>query len=273
MTQENKAKKGQCNNYTIFIASRYFETIDDYINLELGCKRFMNNMTKFHYNPIALNETTREFFPSLQSLFIYDRLNDNQFINDERIKQRKEIKIEKYNLFVDEKKQIEEWTGMEMREVFFDSNKPEDTWSVDDCNLHEKIDGRRQLVCMIEDDEGNKFGYYFNTEVENVVLKDQPTDDKTFAFSLVSNGRCDGMMRFNITNEGKKEGFILWDKSDGWLFRIGYDIRLYKKNRNQGDCYQDGFDYNGIDCALCGKYGCKKPFTINRFVVIQMKRK
>ena len=36
------------DHYTMFIASRHFETIDDFINLELGVKRFYGNMTKFH---------------------------------------------------------------------------------------------------------------------------------------------------------------------------------------------------------------------------------
>ena len=35
---------GTLDNYTIFIASRHFESIDDYINLEMGIKRLNGNM-------------------------------------------------------------------------------------------------------------------------------------------------------------------------------------------------------------------------------------
>ena len=72
------------DNYTMFIASRHFESIEDFINLEMGVKRFNGNMTKFHYNPIPLTNTTRKLFDHLQTLYIYSP-NDNQFKEDERI--------------------------------------------------------------------------------------------------------------------------------------------------------------------------------------------
>ena len=61
------------NNYCLFLASMHFETIDDFINLELVTPRAKNNMSKFFYNPISLNEKTRPFFDHLQTLYIYDR--------------------------------------------------------------------------------------------------------------------------------------------------------------------------------------------------------
>ena len=69
---------GTLDNYTMFIASRHFETIDDFINLELCTSRFNGNMTKFHYNPIPLTNTTRELFDHLKTLYIYSP-NDNLF--------------------------------------------------------------------------------------------------------------------------------------------------------------------------------------------------
>ena len=135
----------------------------------------------------------------------------NVRIEEER-KRRIEEMSKKYNAKIEEIKQIEEWSGMKMKEVFFDSNKPEDKWSENDCNFNEKIEGKKQFVVVIEDTEGNKFGCYYNTEVRNVVGKDQRTDSKTFAFSLQSNGRCYGMTRFNINELGKNRGFYLNEK-------------------------------------------------------------
>ena len=77
------------DNYIAFIASRHFETIDDFINLELSTKHFQGNMTKFFYNPIPLTEITRCFFTHLQTLFIYSK-EDNLFENDTRIIAREE---------------------------------------------------------------------------------------------------------------------------------------------------------------------------------------
>ena len=61
----------------MFIASGHFERIENFINLELGVKRFNGNMTKFHYNRIPLNERTRELFDHLKTLYIYTQKEMN----------------------------------------------------------------------------------------------------------------------------------------------------------------------------------------------------
>ena len=71
------------DNYCIFIASRYFTSIDDFINLEKTSRRFRGNIEKFHYNPISVTDKTIIFFPFLQTLHLYDR--KDPFITDEQI--------------------------------------------------------------------------------------------------------------------------------------------------------------------------------------------
>ena len=73
MNQLRIAKYGQCNNYSIFIASRFFENLQDYFNLEMGVKRFRGNLDKFFYNPISLTEETMGFFPNVKTLHVYDK--------------------------------------------------------------------------------------------------------------------------------------------------------------------------------------------------------
>ena len=51
------------DQYTMFIASRWFDSIEDHINLVFGVKRFNQNMTKFHYNGISMNNKIIEWFP------------------------------------------------------------------------------------------------------------------------------------------------------------------------------------------------------------------
>ena len=63
--------KGKLDLYCIFISSRYFEDINDYINLELSHPRFQGNLTKFFYNPISLTPQTFHFFPMLRTLHLY----------------------------------------------------------------------------------------------------------------------------------------------------------------------------------------------------------
>ena len=60
------------------IVSKYFESIDDFINLELGIPKARCNMEKFHFNPIALDQWSRQFFTSLETLHVYTK-EDNTF--------------------------------------------------------------------------------------------------------------------------------------------------------------------------------------------------
>ena len=83
------SKTGQCDNYCIYLASQYFEQIDDYINLAFGCKRFRCNLDRYFYNPIPLTKQTRSFFPFLRTQFIYNE-NDEIFYDD---------KIKYYDVF------------------------------------------------------------------------------------------------------------------------------------------------------------------------------
>ena len=53
------------------IASCYFETIQDFINLELGCPSYCLNLEKFYYNPISLNSKTIELFKNIETFHIY----------------------------------------------------------------------------------------------------------------------------------------------------------------------------------------------------------
>ena len=55
------AKKGQCDNYCIFIASFYFETLQDHIHLAMSSKRFRLTMERYHFNPISLKQKAEEF--------------------------------------------------------------------------------------------------------------------------------------------------------------------------------------------------------------------
>ena len=132
---------------------------------------------------------------------------------------------------------------------------------------------------MIEDDLGEKFGYYLNTRVKNVngVSNLMPTDMKSFEFNLKSNGRLMNPMKFEIKNT--QQGYIQYDKSEKQLIQLG-DIVLYKYNERD-KCYceqkEDTFDYHGIENALCGKKKLMQndeligeEFTLKRIIVIQM---
>ena len=66
----------ELNNYCIFIASRYLNSIDDHKNLSMVCKRLRCNTDKFHYNPVSVNDITMKFFPNTESLHLYEYSDD-----------------------------------------------------------------------------------------------------------------------------------------------------------------------------------------------------
>ncbi|EDR23666.1 hypothetical protein, conserved [Entamoeba dispar SAW760] len=67
----------------IMITSMYFNDINDFINLEMGVKRFQGNMERFHFNPIPLNEYSRKLFPNIETFHIYNR--SDEIFNDGKI--------------------------------------------------------------------------------------------------------------------------------------------------------------------------------------------
>ena len=197
-------------------------------------------------------------------------------LNKEQYPQVKHNNEEYLNEFINEKeqKQLEEWTELKCSEVIFNSDV--DNWSDSVSMLKVRIIGKKQLIFLIEDEEGEKFGYYLHTQVVEKYDKRIKTDNKTFHFNLESkDNRLQQPMKFEI--KYLKYKFRLFKKTywNDNLISLG-DIELMKENYKNGSyCsqYEDIFDYHGIENALCGKtikFG-KYYFTPKRIVVIQMK--
>ena len=72
------------NTYCLYITSKYFETINDYINFEMVSRRIKGNREKFKYNPIPLSQQSRSFFPNIQQHFLYNP-NDYRIGFDKKI--------------------------------------------------------------------------------------------------------------------------------------------------------------------------------------------
>ena len=75
-------KKGQLGSYDIMVVSKYFETIEDFIHVELASTKARGNMEKFHFNPIPLDSWSRQFWTSLQTFHLYSE-NDEKFDDEE----------------------------------------------------------------------------------------------------------------------------------------------------------------------------------------------
>ncbi|BFU19916.1 trichohyalin, putative [Entamoeba histolytica] len=161
-------------------------------------------------------------------------------------------------------KQLEEWTNRKIGNVLFDSDK--DDWNVDTSVFGERIMHKEHIIIMIEDEDGNKFGGYVNSKIDED--GDYINDSKSFVFSLESNGRMEGMKKFDIKEPDCT--FKLWNQTSTCLFEFGSngdDICVYKENKKtKSYCEQQSFEYNEIENALCGK----ECFTPKRIIVIEM---
>ncbi|ELP89932.1 hypothetical protein EIN_304760, partial [Entamoeba invadens IP1] len=71
------------DGYHIMIVSSYFTTIKDFITVEFVCKKYFDNLSKFHYNPIPISKQTRKYFSRLETLHLYSsnstKLNGENF--------------------------------------------------------------------------------------------------------------------------------------------------------------------------------------------------
>ncbi|BFU19555.1 trichohyalin, putative [Entamoeba histolytica] len=163
-------------------------------------------------------------------------------------------------------KQIEEWTEKRISNILFDSDK--DDWSIDTSVFDQRIMNKKHIIIIIEDEEGNKFGGYVNSKINKV--GHYINDSQSFLFSLESNGRMKGMMKFDIKEPG--HAFCLFNQSHDYLVIFGCsDIRVYKENyKTKSFCFQRSFEYEGIENALCGKE-YPEYFKPKQIIVIEMK--
>ena len=241
------------DNYTIFIASRHFETIDDFINLELSTRRFKGNTSKFFYNPIPLTNVTRNLFTHLQTLFIYNR-HDNLFENDRRIVSRK-IQICPYHLKGKEKHQLEEWTELECGEILFDSD-----YNLTDnkTNFVESIKRKKELVFLVQDLTGEKFGFYLHSQIEEKENVWIPTDPKSFYFNF--EYKDNELQTKQSKVKDTQNGYFLFDNLNERLITLGkMKLMKFEKTNEKVKCAHN--------CYWKGKH-----FTMTKLVVIQMKK-
>ena len=182
-----------------------------------------------------------------------------------------------YEINAKDKQQLERWTKLKFSEVVFDTNN--DNWAKDQTQISERIMGRKDLVFLIEDTDGERFGYYLNVEIEKQ-FKSFRSNEKTFEFNLESHGRLKTPMKFEIRDP--KYGYQLFNKNnDYFLITLG-DIEIHKEAcKHMSRCYQEDakFNYKNCENALCGKSiykdekkrPCGKCFTPERIVIIQLK--
>ena len=197
-------------------------------------------------------------------------------LNKEKYPQVKKNEVDSFNKLISEqeRKQLEEWCNLKCSDILF--NYYCDNISEEKTQFIERIKEKRNLVFLIENTDGEVFGYFTDNEIDN--NNNQSTNP--FHFNLKSNNnRLPGPMKFEVKDKNNC-GCKLFQKWEFELFQFG-DINIVKENwKNHSFCFQneDYFDYHGIQNALCGKTVNEtldnkigNCFTPKRIVVIQMK--
>lgn len=200
----------------------------------------------------------------MEKKFELMRRQVEELIFEERQKyENKLLKILEKN----EMKQLEDWTKMKVGDVIFDidSDNYDNRQTIDS-----RVIGKSNLVFIVEDKECNKFGYYLSSEVQRIYNKWSPAEElKSFTFSLKSNGRLPGMMKFPTIC--KTYGYLMYENENGVLSYCGYDFYIgvkSKPNLSQTRHSPSVTDFKGYTNPLTGKSG---PFGLKKFVIIQMK--
>ena len=170
----------------------------------------------------------------------------------------------KYEIKKEEKRNIEKWSKLKMKEIIFDSKI--NNWSKHKSELNQVIMNKSNLVFLIETNENIKFGGFISSKINKI--NTFIGDEKVFIFTFKDNKP----MKYDIKKEKKSIAFCLWNTLNDYLFNIGnHDIDISKDN-NLSSIFQNqtsSFDYKENEKALIGKTGwfCVE---IKRILVIQM---
>ena len=78
-------EKNKLGSYNLMIVAKYFNSTQDYINLELSTPKAKNMMHRFKFNPISLDTFNVKFFDTVDTLHIYSK-EDNHFKEKEYYK-------------------------------------------------------------------------------------------------------------------------------------------------------------------------------------------
>ena len=99
----------------------------------------------------------------------HNHYKDYLYLEDQRIFFPKECKVHKYDLFESQIKQLEELTELTCDETIFNSHIH--VWSINTSKFNDKIIGNKKLIFLFEDENGEKFGCYLNTQIKNIYDK------------------------------------------------------------------------------------------------------
>ncbi|ELP95331.1 hypothetical protein EIN_217960 [Entamoeba invadens IP1] len=65
------------DGYHMMIVSKYFNSFEDFVKVEMLNKKYFKNTEKFHSNPISLTNKNLKYFPNVETLNLYNETDDD----------------------------------------------------------------------------------------------------------------------------------------------------------------------------------------------------
>ena len=193
------------------------------------------------------------------------------FQKEKENEQRIVFEVKKDDFIIPHKRQltiIEKMSGLTFDNLLFNSEI--DDFTIGSNVLNQRIIGKKHLVFLIEDEDGEEFGYYFNGRIENEFDQWILSDDKSFYFNVESKGRLSQPMKYqfveNLNEKNQINGCKLFNETDENLIRIGGFI-LKKKNSNKPWSFSNEQSINvSSEISLCRN----EVFTPKRLFILQL---
>ena len=88
------------------------------------------------------------------------------------------------------KNQLEKWTGLHCGDILFDSKK--DNWEINRSVFNERIVYKKQLAFVIQDIDGEIFGFYIDTKIGSQHTEYCIFDQKLFYFTCLLSSPGNG---------------------------------------------------------------------------------
>ena len=164
--------------------------------------------------------------------------------------------------------QIENCCNSTFQQVIFDSEYC--NWEIQTSTFDQILFGKEQIVILIEQDNGNKFGAYIHTKINNYSRMENKEwkgiiDPNAIVFSLGTFLTS----KYQIIPQHRQMAFFLYPKQNEILFRVGNtDIVIYKQFKSSHcSCDQYAFNYEEKENVFIGE---ETLFTVKRIQVYQM---
>ena len=215
-------------------------------------------------NKISKRENKEEIIPI--KIKIREKIkNFDEFKNDINENRIKYVDFMKYGITQNEKRQINKWTKLKMKEVIFDSD-------INNCksgksDFDSRIMYYSNIIILIETINGIKFGGYIS---KRIVKYGWIYDEESFLFSFYGNKN----LNFPIKNNFTGNTFKYCNKKERELFKFGNnEIVIYKKGlrldiMNWNNNY-NSYKYSYGSYELIGRTG-ENCVSIRRILVISM---